>query len=485
MKNQLRSAVLFYCCAFACAPASAAVQTADAQAVRHETGRRLRLFERAWSQTNDPAARRRAIAPLKQSVNQFLGGRQLEAARSLDAARFALRSPDELPPAVRWAESLYAALDRVLSDAATKELSVTLDEFYKTDLSPPAGAQLVATVRNADDQELTRLEVAIAQLPTNCAISTTGLGEGDFELRLAIAAGGQSVAEGSYRFSLADRLPQRLEALEHATAGLDRSKDNVDGLSASAIAKLLGLLAKGEVLETDYPAARLLAEAEGAARAGGKGERFYEGKRGGQFWLRVAAGRTEIPVRIFVPTVARLGQPVPLVVALHGAGGSENLFFDGYGAGAIVDECEKRGWLLVSPRSAGFGLLPVEDLVTALEKIYPVQRDRVFMVGHSMGAMQASAAAIANPAFYAAVAALGGGGAAKANVGLEGLPYFVAAGSEDFALSGARRLEKNLREAGVERLLFREYPDVEHLLIVQEALPDVFRFFDETAAKNR
>ena len=34
---------------------------------------------------------------------------------------------------------------------------------------------------------------------------------------------------------------------------------------------------------------------------------------------------------------------MPVVVALHGAGGSENLFFEGYGAGHIVTECRKRG----------------------------------------------------------------------------------------------------------------------------------------------
>ena len=123
---------------------------------------------------------------------------------------------------------------------------------------------------------------------------------------------------------------------------------------------------------------------------------------------------------------------------MHGAGGSENLFFDGYGDGAIVDECRSRGWIVVSPRTDGFGLLPVKELVQALAKNYPIDRGRVFLVGHSMGALQVTAAVQAHPDFYAAVAALGGGGVAKPSDALKKLPYYVAAGSEDFALAGVR-----------------------------------------------
>jgi predicted peptidase len=321
-------------------------------------------------------------------------------------------------------------------------------------------------------------------LPATVAIPTSGLGEGDFVVEFSIAAQGKQLAEAEYRFSLAHKLSSRVAALEMATAGFEQAKENIDRQTAFAQTKLLRALARGDVLETDYPAARLLAEAENAAAAA-TNEPYYNGKRPGQFWLTIGTERANLPVRIYVPDAAATDRPVPLVVALHGAGGSENLFFDGYGAGAIVDECKERRWLLVSPRTAGFGLLPVDELVAALAKIYPVEKDRVFIVGHSMGAMQATAAALAHPECYAAIAALGGGGAAKANAGLARLAYFVAGGSEDFALSGARRLEKSLRNAGVEKVIFREYPDVEHLLVVQEALPEVFRFFDDISAKGR
>ena len=39
-----------------------------------------------------------------------------------------------------------------------------------------------------------------------------------------------------------------------------------------------------------------------------------------------------------------------------------------------------------------------------------------------------------------------------------------------------------LEKAGTTRVIYKEYPGVEHLLVVQEALPEVFKFF--AAAKT-
>jgi acetyl esterase/lipase len=59
--------------------------------------------------------------------------------------------------------------------------------------------------------------------------------------------------------------------------------------------------------------------------------------------------------------------------------------------------------------------------------------------------------------------------------------FFVAAGSEDFALGGARTLADKLRAAGVPRVQWKEYPGSEHLMIVAAAMEEVFAFFDASA----
>jgi len=175
--------------------------------------------------------------------------------------------------------------------------------------------------------------------------------------------------------------------------------------------------------------------------------------------------------------------PVPIVVALHGAGGSENLFFEGYGAGHIVTECRKRGWLLVATRSGlSFGTgPPIPALLDELAKRYPLDPKRVFVVGHSMGAMQTIDLIQKHPTAFAAAAALGGGGAVRDPKAFAASPLFVGVGEKDgIALAGARGLNKALA-AGAKNLTYKEYPDVEHMVIVREALPDVFAVFDRAA----
>ena len=123
-------------------------------------------------------------------------------------------------------------------------------------------------------------------------------------------------------------LPVRLAAPGSSATSTDRA-------TLHALGELLALLAERHTLETDYPAARLLAEAEALAQAIAAKERFYGPPRTGQFWLSLVIDGGTAPVRVFVPDAVKAGKPVPLVVALHGAGGTENLFFDAYGNGKI------------------------------------------------------------------------------------------------------------------------------------------------------
>jgi poly(3-hydroxybutyrate) depolymerase len=235
------------------------------------------------------------------------------------------------------------------------------------------------------------------------------------------------------------------------------------------------------MLETDIPAARRLQALEDVIETlKNKSGGWLRGQRG-DLWASVAlAGTTRtVPVRLYIPPIQDETKPLPLVVALHGAGGSENMFFDGYGDGAIVRLCRRRGWLLVAPRSGMLGAAPVDELLDALVAELPVDRTRVFLVGHSMGAAQAVSIAAHRPERYAAVAALGGGGRfGKTSDAFRALPFFIGVGTDDFLLRGAQELKQALERAGTARVEVREYDKIEHLAIVQVALGDVFAFFD-------
>ena len=142
----------------------------------------------------------------------------------------------------------------------------------------------------------------------------------------------------------------------------------------------------------------------------------------------------------------------------------------------------ERGWFVVAPRSTitkpGHG-----DTIDELAKLYPeIDTSKVFVVGHSMGAGEAMREACANPKRFAAIAALGGGGGTKPAKGQEEafqkLPIYVGVGEFDFALKQSEALAGNLQKAGVADIKFKKFPVLEHMIIVQDALPEVFQFFD-------
>jgi predicted peptidase len=99
-----------------------------------------------------------------------------------------------------------------------------------------------------------------------------------------------------------------------------------------------------------------------------------------------------------------------------------------------------------------------------------------------MGAMATVTSVMKSPNRFAAVAPISGGGGVRKSEALAKLPFFVAAGGTDFGKSGSEALHQQLVKAGVTST-YHEYPDVEHLAVVQIALPEVFAFFDEHAKR--
>ena len=448
---------------------------------RFELGRRLRAVEAAWDANADAAARKRAGLLLKSAVGKFFGAQPGEAGRSLDQARFLLDGGD-LTPARLWAESLYLKPASRFTDTAEPTLSFTLQSFYAVPAPLPAGAQLrvwLAIPRKSVPSWVGEIK----EVPLTQQLVVRGGAAGDYALLYEITLNGKVLASGSQTVSLAGRLALRLAQLRLNANAL--SVAATDAATARYLLEMLEKLSHLETLETNFPAAKLLQEAENIVAAAQKGQSVLGRKREGEFWLSLQLDEKDaLPVRLAAPQTAETGQPLPLVIALHGAGGSENLFFDGYGRGAAVRLAQQRGWLIVSPRNFGFDAARLALLIDSVAELYPVDRKRVFLIGHSLGAMQAVALASNMADKLAGVAALGGGGRPRGYEDLQPLPFFIGVGDADFALGSATVLKKALEQIGVRRVVYHEYADVEHLAIVQVALPDVFAFFDEIAARR-
>src|SRR5262249_35378394 len=289
-------------------------------AQRYELGQRLRLFERTLEKHQDAKARKRAVAPLDKATTAFFSGRLSDAARLLDQARLALASEKAPASEVLWAESLAIKPGARLLDRSEKELPIAVESFYKVESKKPEKVVVRFSLGKSS------ADVTLKELPLKHALKLDANEDADLTLRVQVQVDGKVVAQSEQTVSVASKLSDRLAALEKKVED-EQKGGGTNKATRKALLSTLKNLAKKEKLETNYPAARLLDGAEEWAAALEAGKDYYPHEKAGQFWLRVGTQ----PVGIQVPRGLKRDKPVPIVVALHGAGGTENLFFDGYG----------------------------------------------------------------------------------------------------------------------------------------------------------
>jgi predicted esterase len=454
-----------------------------AQADRYELGLRLRSFERRLEDTTEPDRRTAAYRELDRAVQAFFRLDNAGVAKAIDAADRALRAADD-GAAQRFAATLGLAFAARLVPTGDGTVAFTVRPVYRPaadeaadsgdDLALPDG--LVLRIE-ALPGAAAPVEVPLRELPTTGELPLQGVPEGDHAVRWSVRRGDEVLAAREQALSVVERLDLRMASLLPPKAASD-DLSTLEGATLPLLLTTLTNMQRARQEETMLPGAQLLRQAEALA----SGAPYYGKDRAGDFLVRIPLGRTTVPARLFVPADAGAADR-PLVIALHGAGGSENLFFDGYGDGKVVRLAAARGWYVVAPRN-GFGGVACDALVDALASRWPIDRQRVVVVGHSMGAMQAMSNANRTPERFAAVAALGGGGSVRRSDALTKLPFLVGVGSRDFALGQARTLHGSLQKAAAPSTL-REYPGVEHLAIVQVALDDVFAWFDTILGRTR
>jgi pimeloyl-ACP methyl ester carboxylesterase len=136
-----------------------------------------------------------------------------------------------------------------------------------------------------------------------------------------------------------------------------------------------------------------------------------------------------IPMRIVAPEAAATsGAPVPVIIALHGAGGDENMFIDAYGQGILAKMAVAAYAIVVTPATTAFATSPehFDSLMSVLRSEYRINSGRVYVMGHSLGAGVAARLAQQRPQQITAVACLSGG--AVVNVSKAPPILFIGAG---------------------------------------------------------
>ncbi len=134
-----------------------------------------------------------------------------------------------------------------------------------------------------------------------------------------------------------------------------------------------------------------------------------------QFY-RSAVDGSEQPYRLYVPSAYRGGEapPMPLVIAMHGTGGTEATLFDdpAYKQGALKRAAEKHEMIVASPLGRGIteyrgiGEQDVFEVLEAVRARYKIDPARIYLTGHSMGGTGAAYLALHHPDLFAAAAPL-------------------------------------------------------------------------------
>jgi predicted peptidase len=180
-----------------------------------------------------------------------------------------------------------------------------------------------------------------------------------------------------------------------------------------------------------------------------------------------------LPFLLRVPKDLKTGGKVPLLLFLHGAGekGDDNkkqLKHDPTKL-APKDVFEKNPMIVVAPQCpadqfwSGEPLESVIKLVKDLQKELPVDSDRIYITGLSMGGYGTWGALAMEPRLFAAAVPICGGGDPGAVKKFDKVPIwaFHNDGDPTVGVEGSRSMIAALKKAGAEPK-YTEYPSPQH-----------------------
>ncbi|MEO2149582.1 MAG: transglutaminase domain-containing protein, partial [bacterium] len=173
--------------------------------------------------------------------------------------------------------------------------------------------------------------------------------------------------------------------------------------------------------------------------------------------------------QLFLPSFFEKGEPLPLMLFLHGAGErGENLDkVKQWGPPRLVPERPDFPFIVVSPqcpKGQWWDLVVLTALIDQIERTYPIDTDRIVVTGLSMGGYGSWGLAAATPERFAAIAPVCGGGDPETADSLVGIPVWNFHGSADRVVPEQKSLEMvaAIVAAGGERVKHTSYAGVGH-----------------------
>lgn len=411
-------------------------------------------------------------------------------------------------PQLDYRASLVLRSERTVVDS-TVPYALRLEQIYRPsiELTPalttkvtirkraPAGAASTVPPVATDLGVFDGVSRDLRETPYPLELDLSGVEDGAMVLAAEVFDGTTSLATTTLNVFVQKGLEARLKALEAAAVTVTPSvKDDV--LFPGDYIRNVN---RGRIALVDFDVATEVAKAEAIVAAAKGNKDPFKGKTGDFERHYLLQGANEImPYRVYVPKNYAPAKATPLVIALHGLGGNEDSMFDSYSQ-RPPQLAEKHGFLLASPlgfRRDGFygsGIMGTQDaasrrrgeysekdvleVLRLMKAAYNVDESRIYLMGHSMGAIGTWALAAKYPHTWAALAAFAGTGAPSLAEPMKHIPQFVVHGDADptVNVSGSRNMVGALKKLDA-NVTYIEVAGGGHSDVVVPNLPKAFEF---------
>jgi poly(3-hydroxybutyrate) depolymerase len=337
--------------------------------------------------------------------------------------------------------------------------------------------------------------------PARFETDLSGIPDGPYLMRVELFEKEKSVGSASLRIELLRGLNQRL-------SGLTRGLDTVGGFEALRSEVLYPAdqvrnINRGRIALGTFDLAKEVANAEAVLASLRSGKDPFAGRTGDmkRHYLLESAGEI-LPYRIYVPQNYKGDKVFPLVIALHGLGGTEDSLFSGYEQ-QLPKMAEQHGYLVAAPLGyrvdGGYGAArlraagdPAAErrsehseadamrVLDLMKKNYKVDENRIYLMGHSMGAIGTWYLGAKYPDIWAALAPFSGTAAPATVEKMKNIPQFVVHGNADMTVpaAGSRIMVEMMKKLGAEHQ-YIEVPGGDHSNVVAPNIPAMFDFFDK------
>jgi predicted peptidase len=212
-----------------------------------------------------------------------------------------------------------------------------------------------------------------------------------------------------------------------------------------------------------------------------------------------------LPYAVYVSSKVRRDQKAPLIVALHGLGGTPNSLL----RGNALDLAEQGGYILVGPmgynpggwygspviegrrgggppQPANLAELSERDVLNVLDLVrreFNVDENRTYLMGHSMGGAGTFHLAVKHPGNWAAIAAIAPAAFRLQPSSLAAIPrtpIIVVHGDADTVVpvSVSRTWVEFMKQHQMTHT-YLEIAGGDHGNVITTGMPDIFKFFAE------